>query len=54
VMVLTDGALAAFGPRDEVLKPAPAAAPPAAPAPRRMAGAVPGPATFATGSGSAR
>ncbi|MBV2264268.1 MAG: ATP-binding cassette domain-containing protein, partial [Thauera sp.] len=47
VMVLADGALAAFGPRDEVFKPAPAtttapAAPNAAPAVRRVANVLPG------------
>ena len=54
VMVLTDGTLAAFGPRDEVFKPAPAATtapatPNAAPANRRVANVGPGAPVLAPG-----
>ncbi|ENO97640.1 type I secretion system ATPase [Thauera phenylacetica B4P] len=59
VMVLTDGTLAAFGPRDEVFKPAPAATtapatPNAAPANRRVANVVPGAPVLAPGAAPGR
>lgn len=54
VMVLTDGTLAAFGPRDEVFKPTPAtttapSTPNATPANRRVANVVPGAPVLAPG-----
>jgi len=63
VMVLADGALAAFGPRDEVFKPAPGAAPaqPASPAgasatpsSRRVVSVVPGAPVLSPGSAAGR
>ncbi len=59
VMVLTDGTLAAFGPRDEVFKPTPAtttapSTPNATPANRRVANVVPGAPVLAPGAAPGR